>query len=80
VDRKTSDRDVPLHLGRFRSLPEGVRRFHPKAVSRPTEMRVWVQKRSTSSKNCIAKIRKILNNHKLWNSESAVPDISFKIK
>jgi hypothetical protein len=80
VDKKTSDRDVPLHLEFFRILPEGVRRFLAKAESRPTEMRVWVQKRSTSSKNCIVKIHKNLNNYKLWNSESAVPDISFKIK
>ena len=56
MDNKTSDRDVPLHLGVSRIWPEGVKRFLAKAESRPTEMRLMVQKRSASSKNCIAKI------------------------
>jgi hypothetical protein len=80
VDMKTSDKDVSLHLGFFRIWPEGVRRFLAKAESRPTEMRLLVQKRTTSSNNCIAKIHKNLNKHKLWNSEPAVPNICFKMK
>jgi hypothetical protein len=80
VHKKTSDRDVSLHLGFFRIWPEGVRRLLAIAESRPTEMRLLVQKRNTSSKNCIAKIHRNLNNHKLWNSEPAVPNTCFKIK
>jgi len=80
VDNKASDRGVPLHLGVFIIWPEGVKRFLAKAESRPTEMRLWVQKRSASSKNCIAKVHRNLNNHKLLNSEPAVPNICFKTK
>jgi hypothetical protein len=60
VVKKTSDRDVSLHIGFFRIRSEGVRRFLAKAEARPTEMRLLVQKRTTSSKNCIAKIHKNL--------------------